>query len=134
MTRRTEQTTRETYRQLSIQAHAAGDQGEPQNVTIQKALNFVGRHVAKGAVLTIGYAISTKTGNMMVTVALITGSQVIQSPSLDAMAWGMGAFTAARMLIEFSRMYNKTRSSIAYDEKALSMFSQETQGHWPADD
>ena len=106
---------RKHYRQV---ARENGDKGLPESEIRDRALRYVAAKAARGAVLTVGYAFSRKTGNLFLTVALVQGSQVFQTPNLDWLAATMGAVTAARWLIECSRMYCK-RGSVAYDEQQI---------------
>jgi hypothetical protein len=118
------------YQQLNRINRANGDIGEHPLVTQEKALQFCLRAVSRGAVLTAGYAI-TKKGQFALTLALVAGSTVLQSPSLEAVAAGMGAITAAHWLIDHSRDGGK--SSIAYNEQTIRSFendSDASSGGW----
>jgi hypothetical protein len=123
--------TREDHRQLQAQHRQRVDAGEAPAVTAIKAIGFCLKFVLKGGVLTVAWGISRKTGNLAATLVVICGSNIHQSPSLDALAWGMGVATAARFLVEMTRMRSK-HGSIAYNEQAIADYSDDP-GHWEPD-
>lgn len=119
------------YRQLNRTNHKNGNQGEHPIVIQEKALQLCLRHIRDGAVLTAGY-MTTKKGQFCLTLALVAGSRIIQAPSLEACAAGMGAVTAAHWLIDQSRQAGKG-GSIAYNEQSINAVAGEPDaqyGNW----
>ena len=115
------------------QEHGFNKSEHPDQIKMH-AISVVCRHVLKGGVLVIGYAVSRKTGNLALTVAIAVGNQYIHSPSLDTLAWGMGALCAARFLVEFSRMRCR-QGSIAIEATAdrWQDVPEATRGEWAED-
>lgn len=121
----------EGYQQLNRMNRNQGNIGEHPIVIQEKALQLVMRHIRDGAVLTAGY-MTTKRGQFCLTLALVIGTQVVQSPSLEACAAGMGVVTAAHWLIDQSRQAGKG-GSIAYNEQAINAIADDPDaihGNW----
>lgn len=114
------------YQDMNRMNRAQGNTGEHPLVTQEKALQLCQRSQKRGAVLSVGFFM-TKKGQFCLTLALIVGGTVMQSPSLEACAAGMGAITAAHWLISHSRDGGK--SSIAYDERAINTFENDPDAH-----
>ncbi len=98
---------------MEVKGYKSGD--NPDEIK-RRATGFVARFVRKGGRLVIGLAY-TKTGNLILTVAVGVGGQFFRSESLDKLALGLGALTAVQFLIDATRYRNRAGSiAIAPDE------------------
>src|ERR1051325_8875008 len=88
---------------MEIKGYKAGD--NPDDIK-RRATGFVARFVRKGGRLVIGLAY-TKTGNLILTIAVGVGGQFFRSDSLDKLALGLGALTAVQFLLDATRYRNR---------------------------
>jgi hypothetical protein len=119
------QTSRDTYKQLRTRSKARGDMGMCEEEAAQRTLKYIAGKAAKGAVLTVGYVVCRKTGNLVLTLGLVLGSQVIVTEPMQVLAASMGAITALRFLVDASRLYTKSRSAVPYDVAAEKAFEND---------
>jgi len=80
--------------------------GDNPDVVKRRAAGFAARFTRRGGRLVIGLAY-TKTGNLILTIAVAVGNQFFRSDSLDKLALGLGALTAVRFLIDATRYRNR---------------------------
>ena len=91
---------------LERYGHRAGE--SPDQIK-KRATGFVARFISRGGRLVIGFA-EGKAGQLILTVAVGVGGDIYRSPSLDLLAGGLGALTAAQFLVWCSKYRNRAGS------------------------
>ena len=111
--------------------------GESPDAIKQRATGFVARYIQRGGRLVIGFA-GNKSGQMILTVAVAVGREYFRSPSLDLLAAGLGALTATRFLVAWTK-YRRLGGSIAIEPAEVQAWEKTgesglSSGDWTGSD
>lgn len=115
-------TQQDTYREMRSRSKSRGDYALSEEEAAQRTLRYVASKAARGAFLSVGYVCCKKTGNLVLTIALVVGTQVIATPAMMYLSAAMGAVTALRFVVDASRLYTASKSCIGYDAEAAKTF------------